>query len=185
MLITHTKGFVWEDDGRDRCGSYAYGNKAMIVETGLSSSATLKVNVQCLIFRGETAWAANGDMPRELRYNQRGNRATYVAYAQKTTTLFAGQHIDVGSVTFSGVSNGEIEITINLTGGWWFADSAGNMRIQDHASAPSGNPAPGRFAHKGSADSTQSSFSLSVPLNNFYGVHVDVGQWMPDPNFGP
>jgi len=183
--FTYTKDFAWADYGRDRCGSFTYGNKAMIVETGQKAEATLKVNVQCLIFKGETAWAANGNTPGELRYSQRGNWATYVAYAEKTTTLFAGQHIDVGSVTFSAPDSGEITITINLSGGWEFADSAGNVKIQDYDKAPSGNPAPGRFAHKNSADSTQSSFSISVPLNNFYGVHVNVGQWMPDPNFGP
>jgi hypothetical protein len=185
--FTYTKDFAWENYGQERCGSFTYGNTAKIVETGQSASATLKVNVQCLIFKGETAWAANGNTPGSLRYTPRGNWATYVKYegVQKTTTLFAGQHIDVGSVTFSAPLNGHILVTINLTDGWEFENVAENVMIQDYASAPSGNPAPGLFAHKGSADPAQSSFSIPVPLNNFYGVHVNVGQWMPDPNFGP
>ena len=39
-------------------------------------------------------------------------------------------------------------------------------------SAPSGNPSPGRFAWKGCA--TKSCFSIKVPSNKFYGVHVDL-----------
>jgi hypothetical protein len=183
--FTYTKDFGWADYGNDNCGDFIYDNTATIVETDQSASATLLVNVQCLIFKGETAWAANGDTPGELRYTPRGNWATYVAYAEKTTTLFAGQHIAVGSVTFSAPVNGEIEITIALMGGWEFEDVAENVMIQDYEFAPSGNPAPGLFDHKGGADPAESSFSIWVPLNSFYGVHVNVGQWMPDPNFGP
>ncbi len=63
-------------------------------------------------------------------------------------------------------------ITVTLNDGWRFEDVHGNVKIQDYASAPSGNPAPGQFAHKGYA--TGSSFSMIVPANNFYGVHVNV-----------
>jgi hypothetical protein len=43
------------------------------------------------------------------------------------------------------------------------------VAVQGYASAPSGNPAPGLFAHKGPASGT--SFSIQVPQANFYGVH--------------
>jgi hypothetical protein len=167
------------------CGHFDYDNTATIVETEQSADATLLVNVQCLIFQDETAWAANGNEPLQLRYTNRGNWATYVAYAEKTTTLFAGQTIPVGSVSFSAVSGGNVTITVNLTGDWEFEDVAENLKVQDYVAAPSGNPSPGLFAHKKTCDVDESTCSIVVPANNFYGVHVNVGQWVPDPNFGP
>ena len=136
---------------------------------------------KCYEFNGETAWAANGNVAGEMRYNRRGNWATYVQYTAKTTTLFAGQNIPVGTVNFSEVVDGEVTITIALTGNWIFAEYEmgvaveDNIKIQDYVSAPSGNPAPGQFAHKATAEGQ--SFNITVPANNFYGVHVDVGYW--------
>jgi hypothetical protein len=181
--FTYDKEFSWEDYYHvDGPFSFTYDNTATIVETEQSDSAVLKVNVQKLIFEGETAWAANGNKPGELRYNQRGNWATYVKYdgLEKTTTLFAGQNIDVGTVTFSAPDNGYVSITVNLKDGWEFEDVAEYLKVQDYAAAPSGNPAPGQFDHKISDGNT-----IIVPQNNFYGVHVNVGTWVPDPNFGP
>jgi hypothetical protein len=93
-----------------------------------------------------------------------------------TVTLYAGQTMDAGTVHFSAAVDGEVTITINLTGDWEFAPVSENVKIQDYTFAPSGNPAPGRFAHKGTASGT--FFSIVVPENNFYGVHADVGYWM-------
>jgi hypothetical protein len=185
--FTYTKDFAYDDYGQAECGSHTYDNTAIIVETEQFASATLKVNVQCLIFQGETAWAANEDTALELRYNptDRRNWATYVEYAEKTTTLFAGRTIDVGSVTFSAVVDGEVTITVELTTPWEFEDVLENLKVQDYAAAPSGNPSPGSFDHKQNCDASESLCSIVVPANNYYGVHVEVGQWVPDPNFGP
>jgi len=183
--FTYTKDFAWVDYGADGCGSFMYDNTAKIVETGQEADATLKVNVQCFVFDGETAWAANGAVPLELRYTNRGNWATYVEYAEKTTTLFAGQTIVVGTVSFSAVDDGQVTIGVTLTGDWEFEDVAENLKVQDYASAPSGNPEPGLFAHKKTCEPDLSTCSIVVPANNFYGVHVNVGQWIPDPDFGP
>lgn len=126
----------------------------------------------CFEFEGETAWSAGS------RYVARGNWATYTAYddAAKTVTLFAGQTLEAGTVSFSSPVAGIVSITIELNEGWDFAEDAENVKIQDYADAPSGNPSPGGFAHKG--EGTGSTFTLNVPQNNFYGVHVDVGQWV-------
>ena len=186
VTFTYSESFAWADYGRDLCGSYQYDNTASIVGTDKSASATLKVNVQCEFFKGETAWAANEDKPLELRYTSRGNWATYVEYVPgKTSTLFAGQTINVGTVHFSEVVNGKVIITVTLINGWEFEDVRENLKVQDYAKAPRGNPAPGRFAHKKTCDPTNISCSITVPANNFYGVHVNVGRWVPDPNFGP
>jgi hypothetical protein len=180
----YDKDFAWVDYGQEECGSHEYDNTATIVETGQSAAATLKVNVQCFVFEGETAWAANGDTPGQLRYTKRGNWATYVAYAEKCTTLFAGQTIDVGTVCFSGVVDGQVTITVELDVLWEFEDVAENLKVQDYASAPSGNPSPGLFDHKKTCDAT-GPCEIVVPENNYYGVHANVGQWVPDPDFGP
>ncbi len=135
----------------------------------------------CYEFMGETAWAANDNEPGVYRYTPRGNWATYVVYAEKTTTLFAGQNIPVGTVEFSEVVDDFVTITIELTGDWIFAEYEmgvaveENVKIQDYEFAPSGNPAPGQFEWKGTAEGQ--SFSIEVSANNFYGVHVDVGYW--------
>ena len=126
-------------------------------------------------FYGETAWAANGNVPLELRYVARGNWATYVAYSGEPKTLFAGQTIPVGTVLLSAAPGPYVTITINLTGDWVFEDVGENLKVQDYAEAPSGNPAPGKFAWK-TTESGQSA-SITVPANNFYGVHANVGEW--------
>jgi hypothetical protein len=188
--FTYDKLFSWADYGRDDCGDFSYDNTARVLGDNRTvldeADATLDVHVQCEIFEGETAWAANGDTPLQLRYTPRGNWATYVQYdGEKTTTLFAGQTIDVGTVHFSAAAGGEVTITVNLTGSWEFEDVSENLKVQDYDSAPSGNPSPGQFDHKKTCDATESSCSIVVPENNFYGVHVLVGTWIPDPNFGP
>jgi hypothetical protein len=183
--FTYDKDFAWADYGRYNCGDFVYDNTATIVETGQSADATLKVNVQCYIVQGETAWAANGNVPLQLRYTPRGNWATYVAYAEKTTTLFAGQTIPVGTVSFSAVVDGNVTITVTLYDGWVFEDVSENLMVQGYSTAPSGNPAPGLFANKKYCDPDSATCEIVVPAANFYGVHVNVGQLVPDPNFGP
>lgn len=118
-------------------------------------------------WEGETAWAFGP------RYAPRGNWATYVKYdgVEKTVTLFAGQTINAGTVTFSAPVDGKVSITIDLADGFRLAEGVlEQVKIQDYATAPSGNPEPGLFAYKGSR------FTVTVPDNKFYGVHVDVEQ---------
>lgn len=118
---------------------------------------------------GETAWAAG------TRYNEeQGNWATYTAYSgeELTVTLYAGQTLEAGTVHFSSPVDGVVTITITLNAGWRFKAVAENVKVQDYAIAPSGNPSPGQFAWKG--DATGSPFSIDAPVNSFYGVHVDV-----------
>jgi len=120
------------------------------------------------VWMGETAWAAG------TRYTTKGNWATFTSYSgeEKLVTLFAGQTKPAGTVLFSAPTEGKVTIKINLNTGWRFADVEENVKIQDYATAPSGNPAPGLFAWK--AYAVSSPFSIEVPLNNFYGVHINV-----------
>jgi|GEM_PF-3171437 len=121
-------------------------------------------------WKDETAWASGP------RYTSKGNWATYTPYvAEGTVTLYADKTMEAGSVHFSAVLDGKVTITITLNSGWRFNPYKDeNVKIQDYASPPSGNPSPGLFMWKGTADSGSNTFSIEVPANNYYGVHVDV-----------
>ena len=124
---------------------------------------------ECETWEGETAWA-DGDP-----YVNPGNWATYTAYAaDNTVTLYAGQTFEAGTVNFSGEDSGFIVITITLNAGYRFVDAANNVKVENYDVAPSGNPAPGQFSDKDYADPDSNTFEIVVPVNDFYGVHVDV-----------
>ena len=136
----------------------------------------------------DTAWAAHD--VGEYRYVPRGNWATYVEYqAGMKVPLIAAQTYHIGWVTFTEL-NGQVEIEIQLINGWKFdEDYTDNIMIQDYSSKPRGNPAPGRFAHKKHA--TGIVATMTVPLNVYYGVHVQAcgsqlveyeGGFMPQAN---
>lgn len=120
-------------------------------------------------WEGETAWT---DGPR---YTNRGNWATYTPYvAGSTVNIYAGQTYLVGTATFSAVVDGMVTITIALNDDVRLADVKDNVKIQGYGSAPSGNPAPGRFANKFTG-----GISFEVPAAYFYGVHLDVERKVP------
>jgi hypothetical protein len=132
-------------------------------------------------YQEETAWS---DGPR---YKQRGNWATYTPYPGDggVVEIFAGQTILAGSVTFSDNNDGTVDLTISLDNTFIFyydlndqvADE--NIKIQDYDNAPSGNPAPGQFDHKETANVGATSYTITVPLNNYYGIHLDVAYEVP------
>ncbi len=117
---------------------------------------------KCYDYKNETAWAAG------YRYIARGNWATYTPYAEGSVVVYAGQHHVAGTASFSAVSNGMVTISIALAEGWSLQGVSNGVKIQGYSSAPSGNPSPGRFAHKGN------SLEVTVPAANFYGIHLDV-----------
>ncbi len=145
------------------------------------SHATFCYNEPDKCYKEETAWAAG------TRYVTKGNWATYVAYygAAKTVKLYAGQTIEVGTATFSAPVNGMVTIKINLTGAIFSYDKAdplydNNLKVQDYATTPpKSNPAPGLFAWKTRIEPGSTTGSITVPVNKFYGVHLDVGVVVP------
>lgn len=150
-----------QKDGKD---------KALAV--GTANPFTGRPNGGCEVwmggFDGESGWAAG------TRYTPKGNWATYTRYdgIGKIVELKAGQTAVAGTVAFSEPVNGKVTITISMNRGWFFNPVSENVKIQDYASAPSGNPSPGRFAWKATA--FKCPFSIVVPQNTFYGVHVDL-----------
>lgn len=113
----------------------------------------------------ETAYAGNtSGNPQPWWY--------YLIYesAETTQTIWAGQTIDVGSVTVSAPVNNEVTITINLSG-WTLQNVAEPVKIQ-------GYPAewdqtwsnPGGFStYKG-----DELVISGVPVHSFYVIHLDV-----------
>jgi hypothetical protein len=150
-------------DGRD---------KALAI--GTANPFTGRPNGGCEVwldgFDGESGWAYGP------RYTTKGNWATYTPYERiaKTVNLYAGQTMLAGKVIFSEPSaDDKVTITITLKPGWFFNNISDNVKIQDYATTPpSRNPSPGQFARKRCAYGC--SFSMKVPANRFYGVHVDL-----------
>lgn len=115
---------------------------------------------------GESAWS-DGDL-----YVKKGNWATYTEFeAHKEVDLYAGRALKAGQVFFEEVDD-HMKITIALADGWFFEEGEENVKIQDYATAPEEKPSPGRFVHK--FEAKESPFSIDVPKNSFYGVHVNV-----------
>lgn len=128
----------------------------------------------------ETAWSEG-----ELYNSEQGNWATYTVYFNesgmgeaKEVKLYAGQNIEVGLVRFSEpwydpwTSIGEVTITIELNDCWDFDDVLENVKIEGYYSAPTGNPNPGGFEYKYTAEGK--TISVVVVERPYYGVHVDV-----------
>jgi hypothetical protein len=125
----------------------------------------------CYEFEGETAWATG------TRYVTRGNWATYTPYAEGTVKIYAGQTIEVGTATFSAIEAGMVTITIELIDGWVLEDVEEAVKIQGYdVNPPAENPSPGLFAtYKGN------DLTVTVPAFNFYGIHLNSGQWIEVP----
>lgn len=125
----------------------------------------------------ETAW-----MDCKEYENQRG-RWKWRQYGQnypggnQSLDLVAGRdHIYAGTV-WTNQTNDMVDITVVLDEGWRFQDVEENVKVQDYDDHPTEHPIPGQFDHKGTADPEYSTFTITVPLNTHYGVHVDL-EWL-------
>ncbi len=192
--MTYDKTFTWDDfheNSDPDCGDFSYPNIATLVgeDTGFidDDTETVNVHVQCVVFQGETAWAAN-TVAGSLPYNTKGgNWATYVQYPKSAVgpsvyNVYAGQNTYVGTATITPIGGGKVTVTVDLIDGWDYAEVGSNLKIQTYSTAPKGNPSPGLFAYKttGTMDPCTSG---PIPVATYYGIHVDVGQWVPDPAF--
>jgi hypothetical protein len=151
------------------------------------SHVTFCWNKTSMCYEEETAWA-QGE-----RYVRRGNWAMYVAYpgtGQPVDLIADGGDpataIVVGTATFSAPIDGKVTITINLTGGAIFYYDVNdpwydnNLKVQDYKNPPAPkNPKVGRFEWKTRIEPGSTTGSITVPENNFYGVHLDVAVPVP------
>lgn len=113
-------------------------------------------------YQEESAWASG------TRYVNRGNWATYTPYKAGKVAIYAGQNKLAGEVEMSAIIGGNVTLKITLGGDWSLQEVSNPVKIQGYNVAPTGNPAPGRFASKGS------SLVVTLPAANFYGIHLDV-----------
>jgi hypothetical protein len=194
--VTYSHDFAWADYGADDCGTHTYDNTATLSSSQvglaavsgplpLTDSASLNVHVQCYVFQGETAWAANttaGTLPYNTKKG--GNWATYVKYPQDDNVynLYAGQTMLAGTATITPAGAGLVQVTVDLTGPWDYAEGGTNLHVQGYDKAPSGNPSPGLFASHTTCTGDPCT-TAPIPLKAFYGIHLDVGKWVPDPSF--
>jgi hypothetical protein len=136
-------------------------------------------------YQDETAWAVG------TPYVNKGNWAMYVPYTGTNITVDLradggdGVGMLAGTATFSAPVNGFVTITINLTNGFIFYYDLNNdlednnLKVQDYAKAPKGNPSPGKFKWKTMIPVGSTTGSIIVPQNNFYGVHLDLAYEAP------
>jgi hypothetical protein len=188
--VDYKADFTWDEEydaTQEDCGSRQIVNTASIfgddAETALASDgATLDINVQCVEFNDETAWASKA--AGQDKYNTRGgNWATWVTGASGTVNLYAGQTLLAGTVTqVRGVSN--TTITVDLAPGFVFDSVSSNLKVQGYNSKPTGNPSPGGFANKKTCADSSDVCSITVPNANYYGIHADLVNIIPDPLFG-
>jgi hypothetical protein len=83
------------------------------------------------------------------------------------------------------LDNGFVTITVDLAPGFVFDDVFSNLKVQGYSSKPSGNPSPGEFANKTTCDVSSDVCSITVPEANYYGIHADLVNIIPDPCSGP
>ena len=113
-------------------------------------------------YQDETAWTQG------TKYVSRGNWATYTAKTAGTIILYAGQTLPAGSATLT-VNATTVTIAISLNAGWSLQDVTEPVKIQGYDVAPTASPSPGLFTtYKGT------DLIVTVPLYNFYGIHLDV-----------
>ncbi len=141
----------------------------------------------------ETAWAVGND----YNTNGKGSWAMYVDYAACdardgvvdgtcTTDIRAGggdgvgTNVGVAVISPSATMAGYVEISITLEDGAIFYYDLGddvndeNLKVQDYANPPKGNPKIGRFKYKDSLPVGSTDATILAPVNNYYGIHLDV-----------
>ncbi len=85
-----------------------------------------------------------------------------------TQDIIAGQHHTAGTLTISECENGEVTITIDLTGGWELQDVEEPVKIEGYDSIPTSRPGPGGFTYKGD------ELEISFGCHQYYAIHLDV-----------
>lgn len=153
--------------------------------TGLAVTAPtcgLSANTPPCCYAEETGWG-DGE-----RYVPQGNWATYTPYYgyAQTVTLYAGRTMEAGTIYFSDPVDGMVTIDIVLNNTWHF-DFRGPggvyedaVHIQDYMDPPPHvNPAPGQFDY--SFFVIGLSFSTTLPVANYYGIHTALIHVIPCP----
>ncbi|HMA60064.1 MAG TPA: hypothetical protein VKN64_07205, partial [Halanaerobiales bacterium] len=177
--------FKWEDYGGSLCGDYQYDNTATIIETQQSSSASLKVNVQCYI--DETAYAMGESAKCFLNYqfSQWGWTNPIVPSENEYVwPLYTGAAFcdpdkgeNVGTVKFE-YEDGDIKnVKFNLD--WPY-------EIEEYHIYAGKDMFPQQTRGKKTIDTVApGQYYIEDDLSGEIYVIVHAVVKMPDPNFGP
>lgn len=137
----------------DKCGNAASASQSIVVNTGINP---LNKEGECNSWQTETAFAGN---------DAGTGRAWWYSYSGTgKQTIWAGQHINVGTVEFK---NGNLVLT--LTDGWELQDDSESVKIQGYGALPDSRPAAGQFTTYKGTDLT-----IAVGAYNYYVIHLDV-----------
>jgi hypothetical protein len=185
--FTYSKDYSWADYGATACGDYTYPNTATITETGQSASATLKVNVQCML--SASAWAKGTGTPTvaEVRCFQQDGFSNW-GWTNKidvtghyTWTLWAGAAM---CDTSKGFNAGTVSFDYSTT--------TGNLTNIVYTPI-AGVTFPGTNTYSGSAMYPKSGGKFTTAPGQYKLNTSKPTTWViahanvqyPDPNFGP
>jgi len=137
----------------DACGNSASVNQTITVNNPVPP--TVPEN-SCTSWQTETGFGGNNA--------GNGNAWWYYYNGTEIQTIWAGQHINAGTVE---LRNGYLYIT--LTNGWQLQNVNEPVKIQGYNTLPSNRPVAGQFTtYKGN------SLTVQVGSFNYYVVHFDL-----------
>lgn len=174
--------YKWSDYGETRCGDHTVVNRATIVETEQSASATLLVNVQCVIW--ESAWAKASDgrcFGRDGFSNWGWTNPITKPMAEATWDLWAGagqcdtsKGTHVGWVKVSVSAAGVVSYSFEYKTGILHSGEAFYSGCDKYPKAGKNfTTAPGQYKNNG----------IARCASGWAIAHAKVG--VPDPDFGP
>lgn len=106
----------------------------------------------------ETAWGGN---------TRGGGNAWWFYFDTQgtaTQTIYAGQSINAGYVTFNGT-----QLVVTLTNGWELQNDDESVKVEGYDVIPSKRPAAGQFElYKGT------SLNVNTDGSRYYAIHLDV-----------
>jgi len=134
----------------------------------VNESVSHRLSVYCKPLQEETAFG--GDTEGEGA----GWWYYYDTSGDMEQTIWAGQDIDVGTVTVSELENGEVTITMELSGDWYLQVDDESVKIQgyEEGDLPDSRPVAGQF-------DTYKGYELEVTFEpeedfEYYVIHLDV-----------
>lgn len=95
---------------------------------------------------------------------------SYVVKGASCVTLYAGQHIDAGSVC-TAVNGDDLVVTYTTTGGWELTGAHlwVGTDLADMPKTPTGNPKIGNFPYNAGDITGATSYAFHVPLSSLNG----------------
>ena len=128
---------------------------------------------ECL--QEEIAWT-DGNL-----YTSRGDWATFTPYPGhcQYVDIYADETILAGAVSFRDNEDGTVEINFQLDHGFVFNIVDENIKVQDYDLTPSRKPTPNLFEHKATTPYKATTYTIIVPRNEFYGIHLNLANETP------